>query len=95
MVPFRYFEVAAGITALVLLGQLLESPGSQQYQQHHQRAVGIGAEDSMRDSRAGRTSRSTKSGPEIGCVCGRVRKFPSMVSSWKVVCTPKTGAKMS
>ena len=64
-----YFEAAAAITALVLLGQVLELARAKQYQQRDQSVARIGAENRARcaaPTAAKRTSRSTASSREIG-----------------------------
>ena len=79
-----YFEAAAVITVLVLLGQVLELQGPRADERRHPRAARPGAEDgapdqARRHGRGGRASSTCWSA--TGCACGRARACRSTARS--------------
>ena len=78
-----YFEAAAVITVLVLLGQVLELQARARTSGAIRALLGPGAEDRAAHHRcmATRTSRSTPSRSAIACGCAPARKFRSTASS--------------
>ena len=80
-----YFEVAAVITVLVLLGQVLELRARHQTSSAIRALLGLVPKTARRISasgRGGRTSRSTRSSPAIACAC-----VPASACRWTASCS--------
>ena len=74
-----YFEAAAVITVLVLLGQVLELRAREQHRRRHPGAARTWRPrrpDLVRDDGMTRTSRSIGSRSEIGCASARATALP-------------------
>ena len=78
-----YFEPAAAIVTLVLLGQVLELRARRQTGSAIRALLRTGAQDGATDSRAmvaTKMSHSTRWSRAIGCGSARAKKFPSTAS---------------
>ena len=78
-----YFEAAAAITALVLLGQVLELRARSRTGSAIKALLGLApktARASIQATAAKRMCRSIKSSPATACACGPAKKFPWMAS---------------
>jgi Cu+-exporting ATPase len=75
-----YFEAAAVITVLVLLGQVLELRAREQHQRRDPALLDLAPKTARRHPRtaATRTSRSTACMSATGCGCGPARRCRSM-----------------
>ena len=79
-----YFEAAAVITTLVLLGQVLELRAESD-EQRHQALLGLAPKTArrLRDDGAKRMCPSTRSSQATACGCARARRCRSTGSCWR------------